>query len=33
MKIEIIVLSGGHSIRGISYTITVGGLGSEDRLG
>lgn len=33
MKIEIIILSGRHNIRGISYKITVGGLGTQDRLG
>lgn len=33
VKMEIIILSGGHSIRGISYKIIVGGLGTQDRLG
>lgn len=33
MKTEIIILSGRHSIRGISYKIIVGGLGTQDRLG
>lgn len=33
MKIEIIILSGRHSIRGISHKIIVGGLGTQDRLG
>lgn len=33
MKIEIIILSGRHSIRGISYKTIAGGLGTQDRLG